>query len=76
MGAAEALGGLVKYRLGNPFRIGVHVPVPEADDGPALRLKVTGAGFVAAGRNVLTAVYLHNEAGLAAGEVGNVRLDR
>jgi hypothetical protein len=75
VGAVEALGGPVQDRFGHAFRICVHLAVPEADDGPPLRLKMAGAGFVAGRTNVLASVDLHDQPRLAAGEVGDVRLD-
>ncbi len=75
MGAAEALGGPLQDRLGYAFGVGADFAVPKADDGPAFSLQVARARFVAQSVDVLTAVNLHDELGLAAGQVGDVRFN-
>jgi hypothetical protein len=76
VGAAEALGGFQQYRLCDAVRIAVHVRVPEANYGPTFCLKIAGPALVTDGADMLAAIQLHHQLGLAAGQVGIERADR
>ena len=76
MGAAEALGGLLKDCLSDAVGDGMHVAVPEAEDGPALCFEERATASVMDGVGMLRAIQLHHQPGLPAREIGFVRADR
>ena len=76
MGAAEALGGSVHYRLEHALRILIEIVVPDAQDRPAFLREECVATLVPVGFGMLAAVQLNDELRPAAGEIGEVRADR
>ena len=76
MGAAEALGGSIRYRLKHTLGIFVQLVVPYAKDGPAFLPKRLVPRLVAQRVGMLTAVEFNNQPGLSAGEVRDVGSDR
>jgi len=76
VGAAEALGGSIRYRLKHTLGIFVQLVVPYAKDGPAFLPKRLVPRLVAQRVGKLTAVEFNNQPGLSAGEVRDVGSDR
>jgi len=76
VGAAEALGGSIRYRLKHTLGIFVQLVVPYAKNGPAFLPKRLVPRLVAQRVGMLTAVEFNNQPGLSAGEVRDVGSDR
>lgn len=73
MGAAEALGGLVKDERRSTFRITENITVPQPDDSPAQRFEICGPLTIARRLIVvLAAIDLNRELRRAMGKVDNI----
>jgi hypothetical protein len=76
VGAAEALGGSDQDRFRHSVRILAYFAVPEAEHSPATVPQEGGAPRVIFGRlEMLAAVELNRQLGLATGQVDHVAVD-
>lgn len=76
MGAAEAFGGSIHYRLKNPVPVLIQIIVPDTQHRPSFRAEEAVAVLIDAGLGVLASVKLHNQLCLPARKISEVGTDR